>query len=335
MAYLDDILEQPKRLRSLDLGAVAAGAIAWGDDLLRYRRIVLTGMGASASALRPLWLALVGQGYPAHLVDTAELLDSCCAMVTPETLLIVASQSGRSAETVALLKLAEDAESSVVAITNDRASPLAASADVVIDILAGDERAVSTKTYVNTVAVCVGLQAALLKEPAVPALGPVADALELYLDTVQARIGSLSAQFGSGQSVFLVGRDTSLASASYGALIAKEAARWPVEAMSAAQFRHGPMELADPSLSVLVLAGGTDRLRRLNGVLRDDLTRHGAMALWVDDAEDSGVEIARVPSWARPIAEAVALQLVTVALAEIQGIEPGRFRHLSKVTAVL
>ncbi len=55
--------------------------------------------------------------------------------------------------------------------------------------------------------------------------------------------------------LFAVGRGASLAAAQTGALIVKEAAKAPMEAMSAPQFRHGPLELADGRTCIIVLAG--------------------------------------------------------------------------------
>ena len=59
-------------------------------------------MGGSYHALYPLYLQLVNCGRPALLVETSELLGSMAGILDPDTLLIAASQSGRSAETVRL-----------------------------------------------------------------------------------------------------------------------------------------------------------------------------------------------------------------------------------------
>ena len=103
--------------------------------------------------------------------------------------------------------------------------------------------------------------------------------------------------------------------------------------MSSPQFRHGPLELADERLTAIVLAGtGADRER--NRRADEDLLRLGAVAVWADNV-DGDIPLAVTPEDGRPMAEIVALQLLTVALAELTGVPAGEFRHLGeKVTTV-
>ena len=67
----------------------------------RYDRIVLTGMGSSHFAALPGWRRLADAGHPAWWVDTGQLLDAP-GLITPGTLLVATSQSGASAEVVAM-----------------------------------------------------------------------------------------------------------------------------------------------------------------------------------------------------------------------------------------
>src|SRR5512146_1445608 len=100
--YILDILSQPQVLRTAlegfdptpleHLGA----AIRRGD----FDRIVLTGMGGSLYASYQAWLALAKAGLPAMWVDTAELIHHVPGIITPQTLLWLFSQSGKSAEIV-------------------------------------------------------------------------------------------------------------------------------------------------------------------------------------------------------------------------------------------
>ncbi len=105
--FLKDILAEPEALRQalgkLDL----AGWSRWPRSLRRGEidRVVLTGMGASYYALYTAWLHLAAAGHPAIWVDCAELVHHTPALIGPKTLVMIASQSGRSAEIVALLDL--------------------------------------------------------------------------------------------------------------------------------------------------------------------------------------------------------------------------------------
>ena len=159
----------------------------------------------------------------------------------------------------------------------------------------------------------------------------MAEALEVYLGGWEARVEQLKAVVGLPERLYVLARGASLAAASCGALIAKEAAKPPVEAMSSPQFRHGPLELADERLTAIVLAG-TAPTASATGALYEDLERLGAVAVWAD--VDGDLPLAVTPEDGRPMAEIVALQLLTVALAELTGVPAGEFRHLEKVTTV-
>ena len=103
--YIQDILNQPQAARlglerlELDSLAPMAQALHIGS----YDRIVITGLGASLNGTYPAWLHLASAGFPAMWVDTSELIHHYPALIGPKTLLWIASQSGRSAEVVALL----------------------------------------------------------------------------------------------------------------------------------------------------------------------------------------------------------------------------------------
>ena len=370
-AYIIDILDQPEALRvglsawsRLDFKPIAA-------SIRRSERVVLTGMGSSYAALLPAWRSLIKADIAAWLLDTAELLTLGSAFLTPNTLVIAASQSGRSAELIALNEQAQG-RSPLIAITNDPASPITRGAAHVLELHSGVEYAVSTRSYLNTLALASILGSGVCDEsahdPWAQAMKPwmdTPDPIEHYLEHWRARVDALKTALGSPDRLLLLARGSSLAAAFYGALINKEAAKWPVEAMNAAQFRHGPLELADSRLTALILAGNEPADRERNLRLASDVHRYGGRALWLDAEGESATStisnvsaevrkspsphrelpavaapavpafnFPRVPASACAAAEILPLQLLSVALAELAGIEPGVFRHLQKVTSV-
>ena len=165
-----------------DIGDQAEALLAFSQSatppdvsrLLRghYDRVVLTGMGSSHFAALPSWRRLIDAGYPAWWVDTGQLLDSP-RLITPGTLLIVTSQSGASAETVAVLESKNSVArtATLIAITNDPASPLARQADALMPLHSGAEATVSTKSYLNSLA--AHLRIASSSRPAPPRTQPM------------------------------------------------------------------------------------------------------------------------------------------------------------------
>jgi glucosamine--fructose-6-phosphate aminotransferase (isomerizing) len=167
----------------------------------RCRRVVLTGMGSSFHALHPLQIRLNRSGRTALMIETSELVHAQQALLdggptqgsSPDgrsrdggTLVVAVSQSGRSAETLALLDRVAGREIRplVVGVTNTADSPLAARADAVVLLKAGVEFSVSCKTYLATLVALEWLGGTLCgDDPAavVDELDPAAAAVEGYL----------------------------------------------------------------------------------------------------------------------------------------------------------
>ncbi|HEY8359038.1 MAG TPA: SIS domain-containing protein [Ramlibacter sp.] len=335
-AYIEDMLSQPDCLRRVRIEEIQQALGPISREIGAYKRVILTGMGSSHAALRPLWLSLAQIGTPAWLTDAAECLGSLTALIDSQTLVIMASQSGRSAEIVALADEVRQRGGKLLAITNDLDSPLAHTADAVVDIRVGVEHAVSTKTYLNTLGVGLALGRIFLGKGIDDVLQRTADVLERYLSDWREQTERLKHEVGLPQRLYFLARGPSLASAEYGALISKEAARWPVEALSVPQFRHGPMELADERLTVVLFAGADPVARRHNSAFHADLEGYGARSFWLDSGPGSGAfAIPDTDSDTRQFAETLPLQLLSIAIAEGSGIAPGTFRHLKKVTTVL
>ena len=246
-----DLLAQPQAVADTVAGlrtlpVLPAGALA-------CRRIVLTGLGSSFHGLYPLLLRLVRTGHSAFLVETAELIHTQSALLDKHTLVIVVSQSGRSAETVQLLELlgARSSRPFVIGITNTSDSPLALQADAVVPLRAGAESSVSCKTYLATLVALEWLGGALGADDRTELLREVEQAAPVvrdYLANWRTHVAQLVADFTQLRHLFLLGRGVSLAAAGTGALILKESTRFHAEGMSCPAFRHGPLEMVAPGL---------------------------------------------------------------------------------------
>jgi glucosamine--fructose-6-phosphate aminotransferase (isomerizing) len=337
-AYLSDILGQPQALQSA-LDGFDVDPLARIAERLRageFDRIILTGMGASYYAAYPAWLILAAEGLPAWCLDTSELLDSARPLVTPNTLLWIVSQSGKSPEAQAVLAGLADNPSRLILTTNNLTSPLAQQAGLVVPLHTGEEDGVATRTYVNTLAVTQLAALALTGQDlavARRAIHEAGQAIERYLEHWEQTVVSLAALLPRPDRILAIGRGASLAAACDGALVLKEAARVNAEGLSTGLFRHGPLELADPRLAVLVLEGppGTAPLdRRLAQVITDC----GARVVWLSPTSDPILPTLPMPAGqgpGRPIAEILSFQLLSIYLARLGGFEPGAMRHMGRL----
>jgi glucosamine--fructose-6-phosphate aminotransferase (isomerizing) len=315
--YLADILEQP-----------AALLRAWEqlEDIPALRhfhadRIVLTGMGGSQFALYPLLLHLIEHGFPAGLVETAELIHYQPALLNGRTLLIVVSQSGRSAEIVSLMKRCGP-NVTVVGVTNDSSAPLAARADHKLFLNAGPESTVSCKTWVTTLLVLDWLGAILtggdLQQKRTQ-LRAAPDAVAEYLADWRDHVEGWRGTAQSIQRIFVTGRGPSLATAQTGGLIIKESTRYAAEGMSCPALRHGPFESLGPQVLVLICEGDP-RTAELNRSLARDVETTGATVVLLTSRSI--------------ILEMLPVQMLTLALAANLGREAGRFEKAAKVTDI-
>jgi glutamine---fructose-6-phosphate transaminase (isomerizing) len=149
-AYFHDLLSQPDALRDT-IGQLSESkglqTLARRLQKGRFRNVVLTGMGSSFHGLNPLLLQLTNAGHAAILVETSELIYYRRRLLTPDTLLIAVSQSGRSIEIVRLLN-ENHRQAPIIAVTNTADSPLGRRSTAMVLTCAGEEYSVSCKTYV-------------------------------------------------------------------------------------------------------------------------------------------------------------------------------------------
>jgi len=339
-AYFHDIQDQPwalnetwEGLRRQSVPAELARHLQRGD----FTRVVLTGMGSSYHALHPLNLELVDAGLSPIMMETSELIHYGQRLLDPSTLLVAVSQSGRSVETLRLLEL-NQGRARVIGVTNTEDSPLAEQADARVLTRAGEESSVSCKTYVSTLMALRWLADGLCSRNAdltIRELAVASPAVKAYLEDWASHVQRSLRDLQGVRHLFIVGRGTSLAATGTGPLTIKEADHFHAEGMSCAAFRHGPMEMLNPEMFVLVY-GGDVRTRALNERLFLELQEQGAKAVFcVQDSEYEPVRLPiDLPECVRPILEILPVQMITLALAALDGREAGRFERASKITSI-
>jgi glucosamine--fructose-6-phosphate aminotransferase (isomerizing) len=336
-AYLRDLLAQPQAVA--DTVAALHLLPPLPSRALACERIVLTGMGSSLHACYPLQLHLVRAGRTALLVETAELIHAQSELLNASTLVVIVSQSGRSAEAVQLLDLiaTRPTRPFVVGVTNTPGSPLALRADSVVALRAGPEASVSCKTYLATLVALEWLGAALADGDLTPTLAELenaAPAVTAYLTDWRAHVTQLADDFSGLRQLFLTGRGTSLATAGTGALILKESTRFHAEGMSSPAFRHGPLEMVGAGFFAVVFAGDPATAPLNEAFVRDLLAAGGRAALVGENVPRGAFRLPWAPPRLRPVVEILPVQMLSLALSALAGREPGRFERATKVTTV-
>jgi glucosamine--fructose-6-phosphate aminotransferase (isomerizing) len=301
------------------------------------------GMGSSLYASYAVLPAFWQAGRRAAPVEAGEILHFGLPGWRPDGLCVAVSQSGESAETRAVAERVGESHP-IIAVTNDTESALARCARVVLPMRAGEESAISTKTYTNTLGVLHLLKAALLGEDpdaALERLEAAAEAMERALrPDLEAAIQEAARKIDEAKGVHFIGRGPALAAAFVGALTIGEGARVTAVGLPAASFRHGPMELAgEGHAALLFMPDGPTR--PLLEKLRDDLARAGSRIAVLTDRlgagnPSKGTEIALGPAPTEahfPFLAAIGTERILAAVAERRGLTPGDFRYGGKITA--
>ncbi len=336
--FVQDILGQPEALERAAKAFDAASLRKLAAELKagKYDRILIAGMGASLYAAYPAWQMLSKAGVPALWVDAAELIHHARGLVSSKTLLWLVSQSGRSAEINGVLDGSKvHRPAALMATVNDLQSPLALAANYCIPVRTDPEATVSTRTYVNSLALgelaARALLGADLEDGRRDLLQTVA-VMKRFLADWEGLKQWLAELVGIPKRLVLLGRGVSYGSACEGALILAEAAKFLATPFQAGEFRHGPLEMAGPDLMALIFEGPSET-RDLNLRMLRELRDTGTRAFGIGTSgEEWQIAIPEVPPIGLPLIEILPIQALCVHLAEAIGIRPGEFFRIGKIT---
>ena len=335
-----ELREQPaalERLLETQRGNADRIARLFRADDVRY--VLIASRGSSANAARYAQYVL-GR---AHRVPVAFATPSLYTVYEQPprldgALVVGISQSGRSPDVKEVIEEAGRQGRPTIALTNDVASPLAAAADEVLALEAGDELAVAaTKTYVNSLgAVALLFAAATDDTEALVELERVPSQLALQLERSWDDVRRLDRLDVHGGTV--VARGVNYATAFEIALKIRELSGLLFEAYSAADLMHGPIAAIGADWPVLAVAPRGPAFETMATAL-DALKARGARLVVVSDDEralrraDTALPLwTRVPEWLSPLVAVVPGQLAALRLAQLRGVDLDHPLGLSKVT---
>jgi len=255
-------------------------------------------------------------------------------------LVVGISQSGQSPDIVSVLQEGKRQGNLTLAITNETDSPLAQSADFVLDIEAGPELAVAaTKTYTTELMAIAMLSAALAGEAARwEELEQVASWVSEALRQDEI-VRQLAQRYRYMQQCVVLGRGYNYATAFEWALKLKELTYVEAEPYSSADFQHGPVAMVArgfPVMAVLPKGKVFDSMIVLLKHLQTDLLAELVVisnSTEVLSMAQAPFKIsAEVPEWLSPLVAIVPAQLFSYHLTLAKGYDADQPRTISKVT---
>jgi glucosamine--fructose-6-phosphate aminotransferase (isomerizing) len=310
-------------LAQQDIRYVVIAARGTSDNAARYAQYIFGTLNRLVVALASPSLASVYKRPPR--VEGA--------------LVIGISQSGQSPDIVSVLEEARRQGAPTVALTNNPQSPLAAAADHVLELHAGEERSVAaTKTYTAQLAALALLSISMADAASRQS------SLELIPSMMEEALRSepeaqaAAARIAHGDRCVVVGRGFNYATAFEMGLKIKELAYMEAEPYSSADFQHGPIAMVEPGFPVVLVTAGETMQEELVS-LRESLRQQGATLVVLGDDEairhpaDAWIPLpAGIPEWLTPIVAIVPGQLLAYHLALARGGDPDHPRTIHKVT---
>ncbi|MGG1659264.1 glutamine--fructose-6-phosphate transaminase (isomerizing) [Brevibacillus sp. NRS-1366] len=356
---LKEIHEQPQAIRDT-MGAridqeqkrVILPELKMSDaELALYDRIYIVACGTSMHA------GLVGKDViekwtrvPVEVAVASEFRYRD-PIYTDKTLMIVISQSGETADTLAALREAKKSNVKVMAITNVVGSSVARESDEVLFTWAGPEVAVaSTKAYTSQVVALYLFSLYLAQVKGTLTAGEVAEVVE-HLEEIPAKIASMLedadqvrhfADSTKGvSSLFFIGRSLDYAVSLEGSLKLKEISYIHSEAYPAGELKHGTLALIEDGVPVVALATQPDIYEKMVSNIVEVKAR-GAHVLGFAtegnyDLIKSVDEVIYMPTtlpMLTPILTVIPLQLLAYYASVARGLDVDKPRNLAKSVTV-
>jgi glucosamine--fructose-6-phosphate aminotransferase (isomerizing) len=333
------------------------------------KRVVLNELNISPEELRNIQqvhIVACGTAYHAGLVgknvieklaripveaDVASEYRYRSPIITKNTLVIVVSQSGETADTLAALREAKRNGARVVAITNVVGSSVAREADDVIVTWAGPEIAVaSTKAYTSQLiafylfglylAQTLGTQDESYISAVISAMKELPSQVEQILEKAED-VKNIAEQIATHENLFFIGRGLDYAVALEGSLKLKEISYIHSEAYAAGELKHGTLALIEDGVPVIAIATQEDLFEKTVSNIKE-VTARGAYVFGIHSegehelqkVVDQTLAIPKTLPLLTPALSIVPLQLLSYYASLARGNDVDKPRNLAKSVTV-
>ena len=355
---MKEMEEQPKALHDTISPRIKDGKIVLDDisltteDIKKIRKIFIVACGSAYH------VGFVGKYIIEKMcripveVQVASEFRYCDPLVGKDDLVIVISQSGETADTLAGLKEAKNHGARILSIVNVVGSAIANASDDVIYTWAGPEIAVATtKAYSTQLAVMYLISLYMADKLGMVTSGEYAK----YLKDIEAlpekvkeilehkdNIQYLASLFYSSHSIFFIGRNLDYAVSLEGSLKLKEISYIHSEAYAAGELKHGTISLIEEGTLVVALATGNDLFDKTISNVKEVKAR-GAVVMGLttrehyDDMADVCDHVVIIPDsdeFTLPSLAVVPLQLFGYYVASLKGCDIDKPRNLAKSVTV-
>lgn len=355
---LKEIYEQPEVVgRTLaHYVDMSAGKVAlpfeMPFDWKNLKRLSITACGTAflAGQIAKYWFERIAR-LPVE-IDIASEFRYRDAPLEAGEVMIVISQSGETADTLATLRYAKAQKNHILSVVNVPTSTIARESDVVAPTLAGPEIGVaSTKAFTCQLTVLASLAIAAARARGTIDAKREADLVNQLIAVPgliaevlrhEEPIEALAREIAKATDVLYLGRGTAYPLAMEGALKLKEISYIHAEGYAAGELKHGPIALIDEVLPVIVLAPKDHWFEKTVSNIQEVAARGGAIVLIGPKGVGEAVAIATIAEIEMPdmapdfaaIPYAVPVQLIAYHTAVVMGKDVDQPRNLAKSVTV-
>lgn len=353
--YLKEVHEQPEAIANTMRGRLDGDRVSLSEwahlDLSSLNRINIVACGTSSYA------GLVGKllmerwaHVPVELSIASEFRYGS-PTVDERTLVVLITQSGETADTLAGLRLAQERGATTVALTNVVGSSITRGADATIYFQAGPEICVvATKTYITELvllclmALDLGRRRGFLTEAeaagVVEEMRELPAKVELMLRHEKA-VEAVAKRYAQRQTFFFIGRNLGYPTALEGALKLKEISYVHAEGYPAGELKHGPIALLDEGAVVFAIVPRSDTYEKVVSNIQEVRARRAHVLAVATEGDDEIRELAEevfyIPltlETLSPVLAIVPLQLFAYHVAVERGCDVDQPRNLAKSVTV-
>ncbi|MBR5471169.1 MAG: glutamine--fructose-6-phosphate transaminase (isomerizing) [Oscillibacter sp.] len=354
---LKEIMEQPRAVKAALTPRLQGDEIHLdgfdysAEELREIRKVVITACGSAYYAGCAGKYAIEKLCRLPVTVELASELRYSDPQIDSSTLLIVLSQSGETADTIAAMKECQKRGAKTLAVVNVVGSTIAKLADHTLYTWAGPEIAVATTkgyttqlTVLYLFALYTAEKLALVSEEDYHRLLSQLQGLPKQMQQVldmNTAIPRLAEKYKHNSSVFFIGRNTDYSVALEGALKLKEISYIHAEAYAAGELKHGTIALIDEGQPVVALCCNEMIAEKtMNNII--EVKARGAKVLAVAEKgnrtilsqADDVIYIPRVDPLFSAAVEVVPLQLLAYYTAKEKGCDIDKPKNLAKSVTV-
>ena len=354
---LKEIHEQPRAVRDTIGAYVKDGKIDLSETgltdekLQEIERIYIVACGSAYH------VGMVGKYVIEELADIPVEVDLATEFpyrnpkLVKNSLVVIVSQSGETADSLAALRLAKERKIPVLGIVNVVGSSIARESDYILYTYAGPEISVATTKAYSTQLIAMyllAIQAAKVKDviseeryaALIEELGTLPEKIQKTLDDKE-RIQWFASKYANAKDVFFIGRGIDYAISMEGSLKMKEISYIHSEAYAAGELKHGTISLIEDGILVVGVATQAALFEKTisnmvevksRGAYLMGLTTYGNYN--IEDTADFAVYVPQTESFFATSLAIVPLQLMGYYVSVAKGLDVDKPRNLAKSVTV-